>query len=118
MRIGFVVNSVSSEKAVYTTTRLAMAAHHRGHETWLMGVDDFTHRADGTVAAHARSAKAKRFKSLDAYLEAVQSDDAGNETVSVDDLDVVMMRNDPAEDMTERPWAVTSSFARRPWPST
>ncbi|HET6664548.1 MAG TPA: glutathione synthetase [Acidimicrobiales bacterium] len=108
MKIGFVVNSVESEQAVYTTVRLAMAAHHRGHDTWLMGVDDFTHRADGTVAAHARSAKPKKLKSVEAYLAAVQADDAANETIAVDDLDVMMMRNDPADDMVDRPWAVTS----------
>lgn len=108
MRIGFVVNSVATEKSEYTTTRLAMAAHRRGHETWLMGVDDFTHRADGTVAAHARSSRTKTHKTLAAFLESVQSDKAGNETISVDDLDVLVMRNDPADDMVERPWAVTS----------
>ena len=53
MRIGFVVNSVATEKPEYTTTRLALAATRRGHETWLIGVDDFSHRPDGTVAAHA-----------------------------------------------------------------
>ena len=45
MRIGFVVNGVSTEQPEYTTTRLALAATRRGHDTWLMGVDDFSHRA-------------------------------------------------------------------------
>lgn len=36
--------------------RLALASARRGHETWLTGVDDFTHRLDGTVAARARGA--------------------------------------------------------------
>ena len=56
MKIGFVVNSVATEKPEYTTVRLAFAAAEKGHETWLMGVDDFSHRPDGTVAAHARTA--------------------------------------------------------------
>lgn len=108
MRIGFVVNSVATEQPVYTTTRLAMAAHNRGHETWLMGVDDFAHRSDGTVAAHARSAKSKTLKSLQQFVEAVQADGTGNDVIAVDELDVVVMRNDPADDIIERPWAVTS----------
>lgn len=107
MRIGFVVNNVDSEKAVYTTVRLAMTAHHRGHETWLMGVDDFAQRSDGTVVAHARTAKGRKHKTVDAYLASVQAN-AGLEAISVDDLDVVVMRNDPADDMVDRPWAVTS----------
>ena len=54
MKIGFVVNDIATEKPEYTTMRLALVAAARGHETWLMGVGDFSHHADGTVAAHAR----------------------------------------------------------------
>jgi glutathione synthase len=107
MRIGFVVNSVATEQPVYTTVRLALAAHRRGHEVWLIGVDDFAHRADGTVAAHAHGTPIKKPRSLQSFLNSVQSDE-GNELVSVSDLDVVVMRNDPADDMVDRPWAVTS----------
>ena len=32
------------------------------------------------------------------------------ELIAVDDLDVLVMRNDPADDMTDRPWAVTSGI--------
>ena len=62
MKIGFVVNGVATEQPEYTTTRLALAAHRRGHDTWLIGVDDFSHRPDGTVAAHAWAAKGKKHK--------------------------------------------------------
>ena len=51
MRIGFVVNDVQTEKPEYTTTRLALAATRLGHDAWMMGVGDFSHRADGTVGA-------------------------------------------------------------------
>ena len=109
MRIGFVVNGVSTEDPAYTTTRLALAATRRGHDTWLMGVDDFSHRLDGSVAAHARTAKGNKHKDLSAYLESIQADER-SEPISVDDLDVLMMRNDPADDAVERPWAVTSGI--------
>jgi glutathione synthase len=109
MKIGFVVNSVATEHPEYTTTRLALAATRRGHETWLMGVDDFLHRLDGSVAARAKAAKGKKFANGGAYLASVQADE-GNEPITVDELDVVVMRNDPAEDAVERPWAVTSGI--------
>jgi glutathione synthase len=109
MRLGFVVNGVSTEQPEYTTTRLALAATRRGHDTFLMGVDDFSHRLDGTVAAQARTADGKKHKDLAAYLEAVQADEP-HEPISVDDLDVLVMRNDPADDASERPWAVTSGI--------
>ena len=107
MRLGFVVNRVATEQPGYTTTRLAMAATRMGHEVWLMGVDDFAHEPDGSVTASARTAPAKAYRSLNTYLEKIQSDDAVARLV-LDDLDVLMMRNDPAEDATDRPWAVTS----------
>lgn len=107
MKLGFVVNRISTEQPGYTTTRLAMTATRMGHEVWLMGVDDFAHDPDGSVTAMARTAAAKNYRSLKAYLEKVQSDEAAQRIV-VDDLDVLMMRNDPAEDVGERPWAVTS----------
>jgi glutathione synthase len=78
-----------------------------GHEVWLMGVDDFAHDPDGRVTAYARTAPAKNYRSLKTYLEKVQADEAVERLV-LDELDVLMMRNDPAEDATDRPWAVTS----------
>ena len=63
MRIGFVVNDVHTERPQYTTTRLAMAATRHGHEVWLMGVGDFSHRDDGSIGAelgHRREGVTRR----------------------------------------------------------
>jgi glutathione synthase len=110
MKIGFVVNDVLTEIAAYTTTRLALAATRKGHESWLMGVGDFSHRADGTIGATGRRASGKSYRSLDAYLANIQGTKAIQEQITIDDLDVLMMRNDPAADAGERPWAVTSGI--------
>ena len=109
MRIAFVVNGVATEHPEYTTTRLALAAARRGHDTWLVGVDDFSHQRDGSVAARAWAAKGKKHKTPAEYLESVQADER-EEPISVDDLDVLVMRNDPADDAVDRPWAVTSGI--------
>lgn len=108
MRLGFVINSLPAEKPEYTTVRLALMANRMGHETWLMGVDDFSHRADGTIAARARSAPGRQYKTEDSYLAKVRGADGVEERISVEELDVVMMRNDPADDLVDRPWAVIS----------
>jgi glutathione synthase len=108
MKIGFVVNSVATERSVYTTVRLAMTANRMGHETWLIGVDDFSQAADGSIAARARAAPGRQYKTTDSYLAMVQGEEGVEEHISVDALDVVMLRNDPADDVVERPWAVTS----------
>ena len=108
MKVGFVINSVATEKPEYTTVRLAYAAAEKGHETWLMGVDDFSHRPDGTVAAHARTASDKKLTSHEDFFDGITDGDQGCEDIPIDELDVLMMRNDPADDAVDRPWAVTS----------
>ncbi len=110
MKIGFVVNDVATERPEYTTTRLAMAAHNRGHETWVIGVDAFSHRRDGAVAAHGRTARGKKHDSAEAFLQDVVADEGSAAPVCGDELDVLVLRNDPAEDIVERPWAVTSAI--------
>jgi glutathione synthase len=110
MKIGFVVNSVATEKPEYTTVRLALAAAERGHEAWLIGVDCFSHRDDGTVAAHAHTAHSDEHSSLESFLDNVQDEEHGCEILPIDELDVLMMRNDPADDAVDRPWAVTSGI--------
>jgi glutathione synthase len=62
------------------------------------------------VAARARAAEGTKHADVQAYLASVQSDEREAETIAVDDLDVLLMRNDPADDALERPWAVTSGI--------
>lgn len=105
MRIGFLVNQVETEQPTYTTTRLAMAAVNRGHESWLIGTGDLALDPDDFVRARARSAPKTKYKSLDSFLEAVRGPHSRSERITVDDLDVLLLRNDPAEDLIRRPWA-------------
>ncbi|EAP97379.1 glutathione synthetase [Janibacter sp. HTCC2649] len=111
MKIGFVVNDVLSESPVYTTTRLAMAATQLGHEAFLMGIGDFAFEPDGSLTARARGgAKKKNYRSLERYLADVQKPDI-EEQMPVGEFDVVMLRNDPAEDAESRPWANNAAVA-------
>ena len=59
MKIGFVVNDIETEKAEYTTNRLAMAAKEMGHEAWYMGIGDFAYEPDGSLSTKARAGQAK-----------------------------------------------------------
>ena len=59
MKIGFVVNDIATEKAEYTTNRLAMAAKEMGHEAWYMGIGDFAYEPDGSLSTKARAGHAK-----------------------------------------------------------
>jgi glutathione synthase len=108
MRLGFVVNDVATEHAEYTTTRLALAAKRRGHEVLLMGVGDLGHSASGEVLARARAPFDKSYRSPTSFLQDIQAADRESELISVDEIDVLMLRNDPSADAIDRPWAQTS----------
>ena len=105
MRIGFVVNDIDTEQEAYTTTRLAMAAVNRGHEAWLMGSGDLALDPDDYVRARARSAPKTKYKSLKAFMSELRGPRGKEQRITVDDLDVLMLRNDPAEDRGRRAWA-------------
>jgi glutathione synthase len=106
IRIGLVVNDVASEEAGYTTTRLAMAAMRAGHEVWHIGVADFAYDPDEHVRAHARRCPKRSYKTGAAFLNDLQGKNAVRERITVDDLDVLLLRNDPSNDAISRPWAV------------
>jgi len=109
MKIGFVVNDIATEEAGYTTTRLATTALKRGHEAWVMGVGDFAYDPDNRMRARARMAPAKAYKDTETYLRDLQGDKARVERIAADDLDVLMLRNDPAADK-EQPWAQSAGL--------
>lgn len=110
MRIGFVVNDVATEQASYTTTRLGMCATNHGHEAWTLGVGDFVYKPDGSIHANARAVSGKEYDSLETYMTEIQGEDARQEQISLDDVDVLMLRNDPSEDTAERAWAQTTGI--------
>lgn len=110
MKLGFVVNHVKTEQAAFTTTRLAMTATNLGHESWTLGVGDFDYAPDGSLYAHACSVHGHAYDDLKVFMAEVQGSDARCEKIRIDDLDVLLLRNDPAEDTNEHPWAQTSGI--------
>ena len=110
MKIGFVVNDVKTEEAAFTTTRLAMTATNLGHRSYTFGVGDFLYDANGSIHAFARTASANNYKSLDAFLKDLQSPENEPQSICLDELDVLLLRNDPSTDASERPWASTAGI--------
>jgi len=108
MKIAFVVNDVLTELPAYTTTRLAMAARNSGHEVFVFGVADFVYATDGSIHARARTPRGQQYKSLEKFLGELQSADNTPEAINLDEMDAVMLRNDPAADAVERPWAASA----------
>jgi glutathione synthase len=101
MRIAFFVNDVQMEKESFTTTRLALAAVRREHDVFYIDAEHF-HLDDEELKAGAFAAPAG-IDDRDVLLEAIRLEDA-REQVSVEGLDVLMLRNNPG-DTLDRPWA-------------
>ena len=110
IKLGFVVNDVATEKNNYTTIRLARTAVNRGHQVALIGLGDFIYDANGTVRARAHVPRESHYVDDDALLADLQGPDAEIHRISVEDLDVLMLRSDPAEEVVERPWAPNSGL--------
>jgi glutathione synthase len=110
MRIGFFINDIETEKSGFTTLRLAMTAVNRGHEVWIIGAGDLAYDADEKIRARALSTTRKKYKTTSTYLKELKSDRAKSERITVDDLDILMLRNDPAEDAGNRAWAKTAGI--------
>ena len=111
MKFGFVVNDVKTELANYTTTRLAMAAVNRGHEAWLIGVGDLAFDPDDCIRGRAYTvAKRTSYKSTETFLAEIKGRNARSERITIDDLDVLLLRNDPAQDTGRRAWAQTAGI--------
>ena len=105
MRLGIIVNDINTEKPDYSTTHIAMAATNLGHQTWYMGVGDLAYEPDEKTYGFCRRVADKKYRLDDAYLATLRGNKAHTERICLDDLDVLLLRNDPANDINSRPWA-------------
>lgn len=114
MRIAFVVNDIKTEQPGYTTTHLAQAATNLGHEAWYISISNFCYETDENVHAKATRVSKTGHRSCNTYLDDLRGKRAISENINLAELDVVMLRNDPSEDATTRPWARLAgvNFAR------
>jgi glutathione synthase len=110
LKLGFVVNDVLTETPGYTTTRLALAARNSGHEVWEMGVGDLAYDPDDSIRARARTVPKKKYKTTEGYLKDLHGKTAVTERICIDELDVLVLRNDPATDALTRPWASSAGI--------
>ncbi|MHC4429892.1 MAG: glutathione synthase, partial [Planctomycetota bacterium] len=110
MKLGIVVNDIRTEEAGYTTSRLAIAALNRGHDVWTISVGDLAYDPDDVVRARARRAPKSTYSTTESYVRDLQGRQGVQERISVDALDVLLLRNDPAQDVAGRPWAAHAAI--------
>jgi len=106
MKIGFFVNDIKTEEQGYTTIRLAMASLNLGHQIWIMGAGDLAYDPDEYIRARAWTVPNKKYSSSEAFLKDLKNPKkAIKERITVDDLDILLLRNDPSTDAAYRNWA-------------
>jgi glutathione synthase len=105
MKMGLIVNNVFTEKADYTTTLIAMTATNMGHDVFYISLDQLSYAVDDTVYAESLTVKPSKYRTLKTYLKNLHSEKAIHHNLILDKLDVLWLRNDPAEDVNNRPWA-------------
>lgn len=110
MRIAFVVNDIKTEEPGYTTTRLGVTATNRGHEAWVISVGDLGYDPDELIRAQATRVPKARYKDGVGYIRDLHSPRAIKERVTVDELDILFLRNVPSDEKASRAWARTAAL--------
>jgi glutathione synthase len=77
---------------------------------WLTGVGDLNYDADEHIRAHAIGPSRRMYKNPASFLKDIQGKTGIRERITLDELDVVLLRNDPAQDAVTRPWASQSGI--------
>lgn len=106
MRLGVLVNDVETESANYTTVSLMRAARRHAHRVFVVGSGDFVYDA-GHVCAWAREAT-DVCDSPGAFVQMLRR--AARARITVDELDVLLLRNNPYDDFADRPWAAQAGL--------
>ena len=102
MKIGIVDNVMKTQPAGQTTYRLATECAKTGHETWILSTGNFSFDPDDKIRARARPVPANARRSTANSGEAPQSGDDGVQWITIDDLDVLLLRSDPS---VQKAWA-------------
>ncbi len=110
IKLGFVINRMATEKNNYTTIRLARKAIDRGHQVALIELGNFIYDIDGSIRALAHVPRLEHYDDDDALLADLQAKDFEPQRIAVDELDVLMLRSDPADELNDRPWAPNSGL--------
>lgn len=109
MKIAFIINDHATEKWNYTTPALGFAAYKRGHDVYFIGVGELSYASKGHLAVRSKSIEEKKtFKSEETFFKALQKEEL--KTISSNDLDVLFLRNNPADEINERDWAYNAAF--------
>lgn len=106
MKLGIVVNVMDSGETGATTYRLAAEAMSLGHEVWVMSTGNLAYTPNDSIGALARTVPPGKYTSKK-LLETFNSKKAIQKWIEVDELDVLLLRNNPS---VQRGWAQSAGI--------
>ncbi len=109
MLIAFFVNDMEREFAGYTTTVLAHQAAVRGHRVCYVTPSDFVLDPDDRLFVHGRFLPKKKYADREDFFATLKGK-TKIERVDMDEVDVLMLRNDPSLDAQTTPWAAEAGI--------
>ena len=101
MRLCFVVNTVKTQRPTYTTAHLAFSAFRRGHDVAFVPVDALSQgqgqkgEGEGEVRGEIVRPRPGRVRDTAGYVRGLTAPQALRESASLNDFDVVFLRNNP-----------------------
>lgn len=105
MKLVFFVTDLKTEKAKYSTYRMALVALKRGHQVYhIDAMSAIAIEVDGTIRLRARRVPLKTYKSVTAYFDDLLSPKAKVEKLDVAEVDILMLRSDPSLAVGEIAW--------------
>ena len=111
MNICFVLNDFETEKCGTSVVMMRRAAE-RGHTVYVMDVGDFYFSSSAAISLHVREVpKDITLETGPKFLDALQTGEIEPKAITVKELDVLFVRNNPTEEGVERKWAQQSGIA-------
>ncbi|GAA4710865.1 glutathione synthase [Sphingomonas lutea] len=110
MNIAFFVNDLEREYEGYTTTILAHQAVIAGHRVCYITPSDFVLTPDDHLHVHGRFLPKRKYKDRADFFDTLKSGKAKVERVDIEEIDAVMLRNDPSLDAQACPWAAEAGI--------
>ncbi len=102
MKIAILANVMEGSETGQTTHRLAAESINSGHETWIISTGNFSYDPDDKIRARGRTVPPGIYKTPDDFFKAYRGPEAINKWITVDELDVLLLRNNPS---SQSPWA-------------
>ncbi|MDO1500618.1 glutathione synthetase [Winogradskyella maritima] len=108
MKIAFIINDHATEKPNYTTPGLGHSAYKRDHDVYFIGVGELSYASKGHLSVRCKTISGKKFNSQETYFKAVQNEEFTR--ITSQELDVLFLRNNPADEIGSRDWAQNAAF--------